>query len=66
MFVNVPAIPVGHPSRVNLEVAMRNLPVLMPPMKLERRGSARLEIFYFLTAFAAMFGAALLGLNVFG
>lgn len=45
---------------------MSSLPVLLSPMKLQRRGSARREIFYFLTAFAAMFGAALLGLNVFG
>jgi len=66
MFVNAPARKAAHPHRVNLEVAMSSLPVILPPMKLQRRGSARREIFYFLTAFAAMFGAALLGLNVFG
>ncbi|NJC40426.1 hypothetical protein GGQ87_000684 [Brevundimonas alba] len=43
---------------------MRSLPVQMPPMILERRGSARREIFYFVVAFAAMFGAAMLGLNL--
>ncbi len=43
---------------------MSNLPVQLPPMRLERRGSARREIFYGLVAFAAMFGAALLGLNL--
>ena len=44
---------------------MRELPVRMPPMRLERRGGPLREIFYFLVAFAAMFGAALLGLNLF-
>ncbi|HYC99152.1 hypothetical protein [Brevundimonas sp.] len=43
---------------------MGSLPVQMPPMTLERRGSARREIFYFVVAFAAMFGAALLGLDL--
>ena len=43
---------------------MTRLPVELPPMTLERRGSARREIFYFLVAFAAMFGGAMLGLNL--
>ncbi|GAA0870445.1 hypothetical protein GCM10009116_22810 [Brevundimonas basaltis] len=43
---------------------MSRLPVELPPMTLERRGSARREIFWFLVAFAAMFGGAMLGLNL--
>jgi len=44
---------------------MRQLPVQMPPMRIERRGATLRDIFYFLVAFAAMFGAALLGLDLF-
>ena len=36
---------------------MRELPVRMPPMRLQRRGSARREIFYFAVAFAAIIAA---------
>lgn len=43
---------------------MSNLPVQLPPMRLQRRGSARREIFYFLVAFSAMFGSALLALDL--
>ena len=43
---------------------MRSLPAQLPPMTLERRGSVRREIFYFLVAFAAMFGGAMLGINL--
>ena len=43
---------------------MRNLPVQLPPMTLERRGSPLRDIFFRLVAFAAMFGAALLGLDL--
>ena len=43
---------------------MRELPVQMPPMRLERRGGTLREIFYFLVAFGAMFGAALLGFDL--
>ncbi len=43
---------------------MRSLPVQMPPMTLERRGSPRREIFWFIIAFAAMFGGAMLGLDL--
>ena len=43
---------------------MSNLPVQLPPMTLERRGGKLRELFWFLVAFAAMFGAALLGLNL--
>ena len=43
---------------------MTRLPVELPPMTLERRGSARREIFYFLVAFAAMFGGAMLALDL--
>lgn len=43
---------------------MSRLPVELPPMTLERRGSARREIFYFLVAFAAMFGGAMLGIDL--
>lgn len=43
---------------------MSRLPVELPPMTLERRGGARREIFYFLVAFAAMFGGAMLGIDL--
>ena len=43
---------------------MTKLPVELPPMTLERRGSARREVFYFVVAFAAMFGAAMLGIDL--
>jgi hypothetical protein len=43
---------------------MTRLPVELPPMTLHRRGSARREIFYFLVAFSAMFGAAMLGIDL--
>lgn len=43
---------------------MSNLPVQLPPMTLERRGGKLRELFWFLVAFSAMFGAALLGLNL--
>ncbi|WP_332656378.1 hypothetical protein [Brevundimonas sp.] len=43
---------------------MRSLPVQMPPMTLERRGGPVREIFWFVIAFAAMFGGAMLGLDL--
>ena len=43
---------------------MRSLPAQLPPMTLERRGRARREIFYFLVAFAAMFGGAMLAIDL--
>lgn len=43
---------------------MSRLPIELPPMTLERRGSARRDIFYFFVAFAAMFGAAMLGIDL--
>lgn len=43
---------------------MTKLPVELPPMTLERRGSARRDVFFFLVAFAAMFGGAMLGLDL--
>lgn len=43
---------------------MRELPVKLPPMTLERRGSPLREIVFFLIAFAAMFGGAMLGLDL--
>ncbi|WP_420479734.1 hypothetical protein [Brevundimonas sp. FT23028] len=43
---------------------MRELPVKLPPMRLERRGCPAREIFFFLVAFGAMFGGALLGLDL--
>jgi hypothetical protein len=43
---------------------VRELPVQMPPMRLERRGGPLREIVWFLIAFAAMFGAAMLGLDL--
>ena len=43
---------------------MRELPVKLPPMRLERRGGPLREIFFFLVAFAAMFGGAMLGLEL--
>jgi hypothetical protein len=43
---------------------MSQLPVKLPPVRLERRGSPRRELFYFLVAFGAMFGAALLGIDL--
>ncbi|HEY0598965.1 hypothetical protein [Brevundimonas sp.] len=43
---------------------MSRLPVELPPMTLERRGGPLRELFYFLVAFAAMFGGAMLGLDL--
>ena len=43
---------------------MRGLPVQLPPMTLERRGGRGRELFWFLVAFGAMFGGALLGLDL--
>ena len=43
---------------------MRSLPVQMPPMTLERRGGPVREIFWFVIAFAAMFGGAMLGIDL--
>lgn len=43
---------------------MSRLPVELPPMTLERRGSTGREIFWFLIAFAAMFGGAMLGIDL--
>jgi hypothetical protein len=43
---------------------MRNLPVQLAPMTLERRGGKLREVFYFLVAFGAMFGGTLLGLDL--
>ena len=43
---------------------MRNLPVQLPPMTLERRGGKLRELFYGVVAFAAMFGGALLALDL--
>jgi hypothetical protein len=40
------------------------LPVQLPPVRLERRGSPLRESFYFVVAFAAMFGATLLGIDL--
>jgi hypothetical protein len=64
MFLNTPARNPAHPSKIVLEGAMRTLPVQLPPMTLERRGGKLRELFYFLVAFGAMFGAAMLGLNL--
>ena len=44
---------------------MRTLPVQLPPMRLHRRGSPLCEVFYFVVAFSAMFGGALLALDLF-
>lgn len=54
----------AHPSSSFEEAVVRELPVRMPPMRLERRGGPLREIFFFLVAFGAMFGAALLGLGL--
>ncbi|WP_374514675.1 hypothetical protein [Brevundimonas sp.] len=43
---------------------MRELPVRLPPATLERRGGPVREVFFFLIAFAAMFGGAMLALDV--
>ena len=43
---------------------MRDLPVRLPPATLERRGGPVRELFFFLVAFAAMFGGAMLALDV--
>ena len=43
---------------------MRELPVRLPPARLERRGGPLREAFFFLVAFTAMFGGALLGLDL--
>lgn len=42
---------------------MRELPARLAPMRLERRGGLGREIFFFLAAFAATFGAVLLVLD---
>lgn len=64
MSVNFPARTAAHPPSNLPEGAMRNLPVQLPPMTLERRGGRVREIFNFLLAFGAMFGAAMLGLDL--
>jgi hypothetical protein len=64
MFGNAPARTPAHPSPSLREGVVRELPVQMPPMRLQRRGGALREIFWFVIAFGAMFGAALLGLNL--
>lgn len=43
---------------------MSQLPVRLPPVRLERRGGPLREAFFFLVAFAAMFGGALLALDL--
>lgn len=43
---------------------MGHLPVELPPMTPERRGGKLRELFWFLVAFGAMFGGALLGLDL--
>lgn len=43
---------------------MRQLGVQLPPMTLERRGGRLREIVWFTIAFAAMFGGAMLGLDL--
>ena len=43
---------------------MTKLPVELPPMTLERRGGPLRETFFFLVAFAAMFGGAMLGIDL--
>ncbi len=63
-FLNVPARTPAHPSLSFGEGVVRELPVQMPPMRIQRRGGTLREIFWFLVAFAAMFGAALLGLDL--
>jgi len=64
MFRNLPARTRAHPSLSFREGVVRELPVQMPPMRLQRRGGPLREIFFFLVAFGAMFGAALLGLGL--
>jgi hypothetical protein len=43
---------------------MRELPVQLPPLKLERRGGVVREVVFFLIAFTAMFGGAFLALDL--
>ena len=43
---------------------MTKLPVELPPMTLERRGGPLREIVFFVVAFGAMFGGAMLGLDL--
>ncbi len=43
---------------------MRELPVRLSPAALERRGGPLRELLFFLLAFAAMFGGAMLALDV--
>jgi|GEM_PF-1078697 len=64
MFLNTLARMQAHPLLSFKEGVVRELPVQMPPMRLERRGGPLREIFFFLVAFGAMFGAALLGLDL--
>ena len=43
---------------------MPRLPVELPAVKLERRGTPLREVFFFMVAFAAMFGGAMLVLDL--
>lgn len=43
---------------------MRDLPVKLPVPSLERRGNHWREAIFFLIAFGAMFGAAMLGFDL--
>jgi hypothetical protein len=43
---------------------MREPPVRLPPLKLERRGGIVREVAFFLIAFATMFGGAFLALDL--
>ena len=43
---------------------MRELPVRLPPLKLERRGGIVREMVFFVIALVAMFGGAFLALDL--
>lgn len=43
---------------------MRDLPAQLAPMREVRRGVPARDVFYFCVAFAAMFGGAMLGLDL--
>lgn len=68
MFGNTDVTGLLHYPLPFQEVAVRQLPVQLPPMRpmrLERRGGPVREIVFFLIAFAAMFGAAMIAIDLF-
>jgi hypothetical protein len=63
MFIDAWEIARAH-SGPDTEDTMREPPVRLPPLKLERRGGIVREVAFFLIAFATMFGGAFLALDL--